>query len=185
MVVYTWHLDQPHSDVKFKIRHLIISSVNGIFNEFSGTVKTAETYSFDNAVFNISINVFSIDTYSTERDEQLKSEDFFNADMYPEIRFSSDSFIHLQGDKYKLSGSLTVKKTTRPFTFDVLFGGYTKDGFGLNRAIFTLTGSINRNDFDIHDKDTDEAGTFILGEDIELHATLNFTLNPEETHNYS
>ena len=114
------------------------------------------------------------DTNSSERDEHLKSADFFNADYYPEMKFVSTSFVHIDGDRYDLNGNLSVKDVTRPVTFKVLFGGEAKDGFGNMRAGFEINGEIDRNDFNIHANDVTEAGGLILGEDIQLHANIQF-----------
>ncbi|MCO6148543.1 YceI family protein [Flavobacterium sp. NRK1] len=175
MATNKWVLDLAHSEVHFKIKHLVISTITGSFNIFSGTLETKEHDNFNNAHFEISIDVFSIDTNNSTRDEHLKSEDFFNADIYPKINFSSTGFVHTGGDNYKLTGQLTIKGVTKPVVFDVLFGGEAKDGFGINRAGFEIEGKINRNDFNIHAPDVTETGGLVLGEDIKLHANVQFT----------
>ncbi len=175
MATNTWVLDLAHSDVQFRIRHLVISTITGSFNIFSGTLETRTHDDFNNASFDILIDVFSIDTNNRDRDEHLKSPDFFNADIYPKIQFVSTAFTHKGGDDYKLTGNLTIKGITKDISFDVLFGGEAKDGFGINRAGFEINGVINRNDFDIHSQDVTEAGGLVLGEDIKLHANVQFT----------
>lgn len=179
MATKHWTLDPAHSDIHFKIRHLVISTITGSFKVFSGKMITPQHDDFNNAHFNLDIDVYSIDTNSTERDEHLKSPDFFNADAFPQIVFRSDSFIHIEGDKHKLTGQLTIKGITKEVTLDVLFGGEAKDGFGINRAGFEISGIINRNDFDIHSSDVTEAGGLVLGEDIKLHANIQFTNDTE------
>ena len=168
-----WILDLAHSDITFKIRHLLIANVTGHFRAFSGTMHASED-DFTDAEFKLTIDVFSVDTNSSERDEHLKSADFFNADYYPEMKFVSTSFVHIDGDRYDLNGNLSVKDVTRPVTFKVLFGGEAKDGFGNMRAGFEINGEIDRNDFNIHANDVTEAGGLILGEDIQLHANIQF-----------
>lgn len=175
MATNKWVLDLAHSDVHFKIRHLVISTITGSFNIFSGIMTTKKHDDFNDASFDITIDVYSIDTNNRDRDEHLKSPDFFNADIYPQMKFSSTAFVHTGGDNYKLSGGLTVKGITKDVTFDVLFGGEAKDGFGINRAGFEITGAINRNDFGLHSQDTTDAGGLVLGEDIKLHANVQFT----------
>lgn len=170
-----WALDAEHSEIQFKIRHLLISNITGHFNEFSGSMETKKHDTFENAEFTLKINVFSIDTNNTERDEHLKSEDFFNADSFPEITFHSTSFVHKEGDYYTLNGELSIKGIIKQVSFEVLFGGQLKDGFGIDRAGFEINGTINRNDFDIHANDVTEAGGLVLGEDIKLHANVQFT----------
>lgn len=170
-----WELDSAHSEIHFKIRHLLISNITGSFNVFSGRLVTPQHDTFDKAYFTITIDVYSIDTNNRDRDEHLKSPDFFNADAFPEITFRSTSLTHIKGDDYKLGGELTIKGITKEVTVDVLFGGYAKDGFGVNRAGFEITGIVNRNDFGIHVEDVTDAGGLVLGEDIKLHASVQFT----------
>lgn len=176
MATKHWTLDLAHSEVHFKIKHLVISTITGSFNIFSGTVTTVtvDHNDFANATFDMLIDVYSIDTNNIERDEHLKSPDFFDADRYPQMKFHSTSFKHIEGDEYKLTGPLTIKGITKETTFDVLFGGQAKDGFGINRAGFEITGVINRNDFDIHAPDVTEAGGLVLGEEIRLQANVQF-----------
>jgi polyisoprenoid-binding protein YceI len=170
-----WDIDPAHSEIQFKLRHLVISNITGSFNIFSGTMVTPVHDNFKDAEFEINIDVYSIDTNNSERDEHLKSEDFFDADKYPEIKFRSALFTHIDGDNYKLTGMLSVKDVTREITFDVLFGGQAKDGFGISRAGFEINGTINRNDFNIHAEDVTETGGLVIGEEIKLHANIQFT----------
>jgi polyisoprenoid-binding protein YceI len=174
MATNKWVLDPAHSEVHFKIRHLVISTITGAFNIFSGSLTTREHDDFDDAKISFTIDVYSIDTNNRTRDEHLKSDEFFNADIYPQIDFQSTSFRHIMGDKYVLTGDVTIKGITKPVRLDVLFGGEAKDGFGINRAGFEITGIINRNDFGIHSQDVTEAGGLVLGEDIKLQASIQF-----------
>ena len=175
MATKHWTLDPAHSEVHFKIRHMLISTITGSFNVFSGTLVTPQHDDFKDAFFTITVDVYSIDTNNRDRDEHLKSPDFFNADEFPEITFRSLSFSHHEGDDYKLAGELTVKGITKEVALDVKFGGHAKDGFGISRAGFEITGNISRNDFGIHASDVTEAGVLVLGEDIKLHANVQFT----------
>lgn len=168
-----WIIDLAHSDIQFKIRHLLIANVTGHFRLFSGTMHAGKD-DFTDADFKLTIDVYSVDTNNEQRDEHLKSADFFNADYYPEMQFVSKAFNHIDGDKYDLIGNLTVKDVTKEITFKVLFGGEARDGFGSMRAGFDISGEINRNDFNIHANDTTEAGGLVLGEDIHLHANIQF-----------
>ena len=179
MATRNWTLDPAHSDIGFSIRHLVISTVRGSFNVFSGTLLTPQHDSFINSQFSLLIDVYSIDTNNRDRDEHLKSPDFFNADAFPQIEFKSTEFKDFHGDNYALTGDLTIKGITRTVTFDVLFGGEAKDGFGIMRAGFEIYGIINRSDFGIHASDVTEAGGFVLGEDIKLHANIQFTNDAE------
>lgn len=175
MATRNWIIDPAHSNINFSIKHLVISTVTGSFNVFSGTLLTPQHDNFDNAYVTLLIDVYSVDTNNRDRDEHLKSPDFFNADAFPQIEFRSTTFNHIVGDNYKISGPLTIKGITNDVTFDVLFGGEAKDGFGIMRAGFEISGTINRNDFDIHSADVTEAGGLVLGEKIKLHANVQFT----------
>jgi len=179
MATRNWTLDPAHSDISFSIRHLVISMVRGSFNVFSGTLATPQHDSFTHSVFHLLIDVYSIDTNNRDRDEHLKSPDFFNADAFPQIEFKSTEFKDFVGDNYALTGHLTIKGITKLVTFDVLFGGEAKDGFGIMRAGFEIHGIINRNDFNIHASDVNEVGGLVLSEDIKLHANIQFTNDTE------
>jgi polyisoprenoid-binding protein YceI len=179
MATQHWILDPAHSDISFKINHLVISSVTGSFKIFSGRFVTPQHDSFNEAYFTLNIDVYSIDTNNRDRDEHLKSPDFFYADEFPEMEFLSTEFNHIEGDNYELIGNLTIKGISKKVTLQVLFGGEAKDGFGIMRAGFEITGVINRTDFGIHSGDVTEAGTLVLGEDIKLHANLQFTNQTE------
>jgi polyisoprenoid-binding protein YceI len=175
-----WVIDPAHSDIHFKIRHLVISTITGSFKVFSGTMVTPVHDVFDEAYFTLAIDVYSIDTNNRDRDEHLKSPDFFNADEFPVIYFRSKHFRHLHGDEYKMEGELEIKGITKEVTLEVLFGGQAKDGFGISRAGFEITGTVNRNDFGIHSNDVTEAGGLVLGENIKLHANVQFTNDPDD-----
>lgn len=179
MATKNWTIDPAHSELEFKIRHLVISTITGKFRIFSGTMVTPQHDDFNNAAFTLEVDVYSIDTNNRDRDEHLKSPDFFNADAFPKIEFKSTSFVHIEGDDHKLTGMVTIKGITKEVVLDVLFGGEAKDGFGIERAGFEIKGGINRNDFDIHSADVTEAGGLVLGEDIKLHANIQFTNDPE------
>ncbi|RZJ68880.1 MAG: polyisoprenoid-binding protein [Flavobacterium sp.] len=181
MATKHWTLDPAHSDIHFKIRHLVISTITGSFKVFSGTLVTPQHDKFDDAFITLAIDMYSVDTNNRDRDEHLKSPDFFNADEFPEMFFRSTSFTQIEGDKYKLDGELEIKGISKPITLDVLFGGQAKDGFGISRAGFDITGVVNRNDYGIHANDVTEAGGLVLGEDIKLHANVQFTNDPDDT----
>ncbi len=168
-----WVLDLSHSSIEFKIKHLVIATITGHFRAFFGTLYASED-DFTDARFEITVDVYSIDTNNADRDEHLKSAQFFNADYYPEMYLRSTSFNHVEGDNYKLNANVTIKGITREVSLDALFGGEAKDGFGTMRAGFEIFGVVNRNDYDIHSDDVTEAGGLVLGEDIKVHGYLQF-----------
>jgi polyisoprenoid-binding protein YceI len=169
-----WEIDPVHSEIHFKIRHLLISTVTGAFRMFTGKLENNDPESFEGAHIEMTLDVYSIDTNETERDEDLKSAVFFDADTYPEISFQSTSFHHIKGDAYKLSGNFTLKGITKEIVLDVLFGGEAKDGFGNYRAGFEINGAINRKDFGLKHDGLTEAGGLILGEEVKLIANIQF-----------
>lgn len=168
-----WVLDLAHSSIEFKIRHLLIATITGHFRAFSGVLYASKD-DFTDAKFEIIVDVYSIDTNNADRDEHLKSPDFFNADYHPEMHLRSNSFDHIEGDNYKLNANVTIKGITKQVTLDALFGGEAKDGFGTMRAGFEIFGVVDRNDYNIHSDDVTEAGRLVLGEDIKVHGYLQF-----------
>jgi len=168
-----WVLDPMHSEVQFKVKHLVISTVSGFFKSFEGELDTAND-DFTDASISFSLDINSIDTNQTQRDEHLKSAEFFNAAEYPKISFKSTSFTKVDDDDYKLEGDLTVKGITKPVTLDVEFGGAAADFYGNTKAGFEITGKINRKDFGLTWDGVTEAGSVVVGEDIKLLINVQF-----------
>lgn len=168
-----WAIDPMHSEVQFKVKHLVISTVSGFFRSFEGTVES-EGDNFEHAKIDFSIDIDSIDTKQTQRDEHLKSADFFDAATYPHIKFHSTSFKKTGDDEYELRGDLTIKNVTKPITLEVEFGGSADDFYGNTKAGFELTGKINRKEFGLTWDGVTEAGSVVVGEDIKL--TINAQL---------
>jgi polyisoprenoid-binding protein YceI len=166
-----WAIDTTHSEVQFKVKHLVISTVTGSFKKFSGEV-ISESDDFSNAEVNFSIDVDSIDTNQADRDGHLKSEDFFAAAQYPTITFAKGVLKKSSGDKYKLLGNLTIRETTAVVELDVEFGGTTKDPWGNIKAGFELNGKINRKDFGLSWNALTEAGGMVVAEDVKLHMNI-------------
>lgn len=169
-----WEIDPAHSEIHFKIKHLVISTVSGAFRIFKGNLETNDQENFNNAKIDLTIDTYSIDTNETDRDEHLKSPEFFDADQFPEIAFRSTSFTHKKGDEYELLGNLTLKGTTKQVALQVLFGGELKDGFGRYRAGFEVNGTIKRHDFGIVYDGITEGGGLVLGEEVKLAANIQF-----------
>ncbi len=171
MATTKWAIDPTHSEVQFKVKHLVISTVTGSFKSFSGDAETDNT-DFTNAHIKFALDVASIDTNQEQRDGHLKSEDFFNAAKYPQISFASTSFEKVKGDQYKLKGNLTVKDVTKAVELDVEYGGSATDFYGNNKAGFEITGKINRKEFGLTWDGITEAGAIVVGEDIKLHINV-------------
>jgi len=168
MATTKWVLDPMHSEVQFKIKHLVISTVTGSFKTFEGSV-TTQSDSFEGAEAEFSLDVDSIDTTQPQRDGHLKSAEFFDAEKYPKITFKSTSF-----DGSKLTGNLTIKDVTKPVTLDVDFGGTATDFYGNLKAGFEVTGKINRKEFGLVWDGITEAGAVVVGEDVKLIINVQF-----------
>lgn len=168
-----WVLDPMHSEVQFKVKHLVISTVSGFFKSFEGELET-ENDDFTDAKISFSLDINSIDTNQSQRDEHLKSAEFFDAEQYPKISFISTSFTKSGDEEYKLEGNLTVKNVTKPVTLDVEFGGATDDFYGNTKAGFEITGKINRKEFGLTWSGVTEAGAVVVGEDIKLLINVQF-----------
>jgi polyisoprenoid-binding protein YceI len=166
-----WVIDPMHSEVQFKVKHLVISTVSGFFKSFEGTLES-ENDDFDNANIYFALNIDSIDTNQSQRDEHLKSPEFFDAAQFPQITFKSTAFKKTDDDEFKLTGDLTVKGITKTVTLDAEFGGSTDDFYGNTKAGFEVTGKINRKDFGLTWDGVTEAGSIVVGEDIKLLINL-------------
>ena len=167
----TWVIDPLHSEVLFKIRHLVISTVTGSFRKFEGKAFT-QGEDFTNAKVSFSIDVKSIDTNQAQRDAHLQNGDFFDADQYPEISFESVSFLPAERGMYKMIGNLTLKGVTKPVELDVEYGGAENDGHGHIKHGFEVTGVINRREFGMSWNKLTDTGGLGLGEDVKLIANI-------------
>ena len=167
-----WVVDPTHSEVQFKIKHLVISTVTGSFNKFEGKALTKAEEDFENADIDFSIDVDSIHTNQAQRDDHLRNSDFFEASTYPKINFKSTSFKKNGNGNYKLAGDLTLKGVTKPVELDVEFGGAAKDHYGNYKSGFEVTGKINRKEFGLTYNALTETGGLALGEDVKLIANL-------------
>jgi polyisoprenoid-binding protein YceI len=174
MATSKWVLDPMHSEVQFKVKHLVISTVSGFFKSFEGSLET-DNEDFTDAKIDFSLDIDSIDTNQSQRDEHLKSPEFFDAAAYPKITFKSTSFTKTdEEDEYELAGNLTIKGITKPVTLDVEFGGAAADFYGNTKAGFEISGKINRKDFGLTWSGVTEAGAVVVGEDIKLLINVQF-----------
>lgn len=169
-----WVIDPLHSEVHFKVKHLVISTVTGAFNKFEGGAVT-NGEGFENAAINFNIDVNSIHTNQEARDGHLKSADFFDTANYPAITFKSTSFTKVKGDVYRLAGELTMKGVTKPVEVEAEFGGSEKDAYGNVKYGFEVTGKINRKEFGLTYNALTETGGLALGEDIKLVANIQLS----------
>ena len=164
-----WVIDPMHSEIQFKVKHLVISTVSGFFKTFEGAVET-ENDDFGDANISFSADIESIDTNNAQRDGHLKSAEFFDSAQYPKLAFQSTSFKKVAEDEfaYQLVGDLTIKGVTKQVKLQAEFGGSTADFYGNTKAGFEVTGKINRKDFGLVWDGITEAGSVVLGEDIKF-----------------
>ena len=141
-----WALDPAHSEVQFKVKHLVISTVTGTFNVFGGEIET-DNDAFEDAKISFSVDTNSIDTNQLDRNAHLKSDDFFSTEKYPTMNFVSTSFKKVSGNEYKLVGDLTIRDITKSVELDAELGGIMVDPYGNTKAGFEVNGKINRKDF--------------------------------------
>lgn len=173
MAITKWTVDPMHSLVQFKVRHLMITNVTGTFQHFEGTIESeGEDFTQGKVTFNIKVD--SIDTASDQRDTHLKSDDFFGAEKFPEIKFVSSSFKKISGEDFELTGNLTVRDKTRPVTLAVEYGGVAQDFYGNTKAGFSVTGKVNRKDFGLEWNGVTEAGSIVVSDEVKLSADLQF-----------
>ncbi len=165
-----WGIDTTHTEVQFKVKHLVISTVTGFFKKFSGSVES-ETEDFDGASVNFSLDVNSIDTNQADRDAHLKSPDFFGAKQYPTVDFTG-TLKKDSGNDYKLDGAITMRGTTKAVVLTAEFGGIMVDPWGNTKAGFEINGKVNRKDFGLNWNAITEAGGMVVSEDVKLHINV-------------
>ncbi|MBK5193342.1 MAG: YceI family protein [Flavobacteriaceae bacterium] len=166
-----WAIDPTHSEVTFKVKHLMISTVTGNFKIFEGTVET-ETEEFSKVKnLEFKADVKSVNTNNEDRDTHLKSDDFFASEKHPNIRFTSKNFNVETGE---IKGELTIKNTTKAVSLDIDFGGVVVDPYGQTKAGLTATGKISRKEFGLVWNSVTEAGNVVVGDQIRLVAEVQF-----------
>lgn len=166
-----WTLDPTHSEVTFKVKHLMISNVKGEFKNFTATVDGED---FEKAKISASIESASIDTNNADRDGHLKSADFFDVENYAKLTFESTSLKKTDDYEYKLTGLLTIKGVSKEVTLDVEFGGVNKDPWGNEKAGFSLEGKINRKDWGLNWNTALETGGVLVSDEVKLQAEVQF-----------
>jgi polyisoprenoid-binding protein YceI len=169
--VKAWTLDAAHSTVHFSVKHMIISHAKGAFNDYKITAET-NGLDFEDAKIELEIDVKSINTNMADRDNHLRSVDFFDVEKYPTIKFISKSMQKINDEEYKLIGNITVKDITRPIEFKVNYGGQVIDPWGNIRTGFGLEGAIDRFDFGLTWNALIETGGAMVGKNVKLEASI-------------
>ncbi|NKI25763.1 YceI family protein [Arenibacter sp. 6A1] len=163
-----WSIDNAHSEISFKVKHMMISTVTGYFEDFEATAKTNGD-NFNNAVIDFSAKTASINTKNKDRDAHLKSDDFFNSEKFPEMKFVSKSF-----DGEHLTGDLTIRDVTKEITLNADFNGVAVDPYGQTKAGFEITGQLNRKDFNLTWSAVTEAGSIVVSDKVKLVIDVQF-----------
>ncbi|RPI68949.1 MAG: polyisoprenoid-binding protein [Ignavibacteriae bacterium] len=166
-----WIVDPLHTDVQFKVKHLMINTVTGEFGSFDVKMES-EKEDYSDAKITFTAEIASISTKNEMRDNHLKSDDFFNAEKYPQMTFVSSSFTPKGGDTYALAGDLTIRDITKPVVLDVEYGGSMVDFYGNIKAGFEISGKINRKDFGLMWNGVTEAGGIVVSDDVRLHLNV-------------
>jgi len=166
-----WGLDQAHSEIRFKAKHMMISTITGEFKNYDVTIET-EDEDFTTAKVEYTADVSSIDTGNEQRDGHLRTNDFFNPEQFPKIKFSSTSMSRKDNGKYILTGDLTIRDVTKQISVDVDYEGKVIDPWGNTKYGFTVDGKINRKDFGLNWNVITEAGGILVGEEIKIHASV-------------
>lgn len=170
-----WTVDQSHSNVGFSVKHMMVSKVKGVFEDYSATVTAADLSDLSDATITFDIQVASISTKSEDRDNHLRSADFFDADQYPTISFQSTDIAKDGGD-YKVTGDLTIKDVTKPVTFNVEFNGKGTNPWGVEVYGFEAETKINRDEFGLTWNAALETGGVLVGKEIKINVDLE--VNP-------
>ncbi|TRM10942.1 YceI family protein [Lentibacillus cibarius] len=167
-----WNVDKVHSTIGFSVRHMMISNVKGTFNDFEGTVE-ADPQDLTDASVDIKIDANSIDTRRSDRDDHLRSADFFDVENHPNLTFKATNIEKKSEDHYDMTGDLTIRGTTNPVTFDITFEGMAKDPMsGDEAAGFTGSTTINRKDFGLTWNAALETGGVVVSDEVKINIEI-------------
>lgn len=162
-----WVLDPTHSEIGFKIRHLMITNISGSFQEFESIILTEED-DFTTAQINVKLKTASIQTNNHQRDEHLRASDFFAADQYPEILFRSTKIVRQDDNSFEIGGDLTMKGITHPVKLAAEYNGIVRDAWGGQRAGFIISARINRSNWGISFNAVLETGGVALSDEVKI-----------------
>ena len=166
-----WVLDPTHSELTFKVKHLMISNVKGEFKAFSIEVDGEDIFKSN---VQVTIDASSINTNNTDRDNHLKSADFFDIENHKELAFKSISFKKTDDDAYELKGLLTIKGISKEVALEVEFGGINKDPWGNEKAGLSVSGKINRKDWGLNWNAALETGGVLVSEEVKISGEIQF-----------
>ena len=167
MATTTWTIDSTHSEIGFKVKHMMFTNVSGKFDAYEGTIETEEN-DFTTAKISFSADIASIDTRNTDRDNHLKSGDFFDAENHPKLTFTGKSFNKINDHNYELTGDLTIKGISKEVKLPVEFSGLMQDPWGNTKVGLNIETKINRKDWGLNWNATLETGGVLVGEEVKL-----------------
>jgi polyisoprenoid-binding protein YceI len=167
----TYKIDAAHSEITFKVKHLMITNVTGSFTKFDAAMESASA-DFNDAKISFEADTNSISTNNEQRDGHLKSDDFFAADKFPKLSFTSKSFTKKSDDEYTLTGDLTIRDHTKTIELAVEYGGTATDPYGQVKSGFEISGKINRKDFGLTWGAITEAGGVVVSDEVKLHLSV-------------
>lgn len=173
MASTTWNLDAAHSEVNFRVKHLVITTVSGKFTQFSSAVST-EGDDFTTANITFEVETGSIDTGVEMRDNHLRSNDFFNSEAFPKMVFTSTAIRKVEDDEYEIDGQLTIRDVTQPVTLEAEFGGIVKDPYGQTKAGFEVEGKIKRKEFGLSWDVLTEAGGAVVSDEVKFQVNVQY-----------
>ena len=171
MATTKWSIDPTHSEVGFKVKHMMFTNVSGKFTTYEATI-TNEESAFETTKINFNSTIGSIDTNNTDRDNHLKSADFFDAENFPTLNFTATSIQKVNANQFQIMGDLTIKDVTKSVTLDAEYSGILKDPWGNTKVAMNISGKINRKEFGLNWNAALETGGVLVGEDVKLEVEL-------------
>ena len=175
-----WIIDPSHTEIAFKVKHLMIVNVKGIFTEYNASIYTTGD-DFLTAELDFWMNPNSLETKDEKRDAHLRSSDFFDTEHHKEITFTSNTIEKAGEAGYELWGDLTIKGITKRIKVDVEFGGIVKDPWGAEKAGFTINGKINRKGWELNWNTALEGGGYLVGDTVNISCTVELLKSEEVT----
>ena len=167
MAKSTWAIDPTHSEIGFKVKHMMFTNVSGKFNTFTATIEN-EDNQFETSTIHFEAEINSIDTNNADRDNHLKSADFFDAEKFPKLSFKSSAVKKISENEFEIEGELTVKDVTKTITLATEYSGLMLDPWGNTKAGLSIAGKINRKEFGLTWNAALETGGVLVGEEVKL-----------------
>jgi len=167
----TWNMDPTHSELGFKVKHMMVTNLSGKFTDFS-IQANSDDEQFSNPEISFSAKIASVNTGQEQRDTHLRSAEFFDAEVHPEMTFKATKMEKLSDENYKMHGDLSIKGVTKPVALDVEFGGIGKDPWGNTKAGFTVNGKIKRSDFGLTWNAPLETGGVLVSDEVRINSEV-------------